>query len=300
MKSATVHRFEGLSLALLASVFWGLSGVCVQFLFQRRGVSVEWLVATRLLVAGILLLAISLLRGKDLFRIWRHPKDRWHLLVFGILGMLSVQYTYFAAIKYSNAATATILQYLGPVIIFLWLAVRKREWPGMMEWVSLALAIGGIFLLVTHGDPGSLVISRGALVWGLLAAVALAVYTLQPAALMSRYDTPVILGWGFLTGGIVLAMVAPPWKISGTWDLYTYLNTGYIILFGTIAAFYAFMVAVQLVGPKPASLMATTEPLAATGVGILWLGIPFGGLDWLACGCIIASMVLITMFPSKR
>jgi len=54
---------------------------------------------------------------------------------------------------------------------------------------------------------------------------------------------------------------------------------------------------VGLVDPKPASLMATTEPLAATGVGILWLGIPFGGMDWLACGCIIASMVLITLFP---
>ena len=57
------------------------------------------------------------------------------------------------------------------------------------------------------------------------------------------------------------------------------------------------MVAVKLVGPKPASLMATTEPLASTDVGILWLGIPFSGLDWLACGCIIASMVLVMLFP---
>jgi len=56
------------------------------------------------------------------------------------------------------------------------------------------------------------------------------------------------------------------------------------------------MVAVYQVGTKPASLMATTEPLAATGVGILRLGIPYGGLDWLACGCIVASMVLITLF----
>jgi drug/metabolite transporter (DMT)-like permease len=262
-------------------------------------VSIEWLVTVRLLIAGILLLMISAARGKDLFRIWRHPRDRWSLLIFGLFGMLSVQYTYFAAIKYSNAATATILQYLGPVLIFLWLALRRREWPGAVEWISLLLAMAGIFLLVTHGHPDRLVISAGALGWGLLSAVALALYTLQPATLMSKYDTPVILGWGFFTGGLALALVAPPWIVPGKWDVYTVLNTGYIIVFGTLTAFYAFMVAVRLVGPKPASLMATTEPLAATAVGILWLGIPFGGLDWVACGCIISAMVLVTLFPSK-
>jgi drug/metabolite transporter (DMT)-like permease len=295
-----MKKFNGLFLALLASIFWGISGVCVQFLFQRRGISIEWLVTVRLLLAGILLLLISVLRGKNIFVIWKGKKDLVGLFIFAIIGMLSVQYTYFAAIRASNAATATILQYLGPVLIYLYLAVKKKEWPHLAEWMALLLAMTGIFLLVTHGDPGSLVISRDAMSWGLLSAVALAVYTLQPAALMKRHDTSVILGWAFLIGGACLSMVAPPWKVTGTWDLYTWLNTGYIILFGTLAAFYAFMVAVRLVGPKPASLMATTEPLAATGVGIIWLGIPFGGMDWLACACIIASMVLITAFPSRN
>jgi len=296
-----MKKFEGISLALLASICWGISGVCVQFLIQRRGISVEWLVTVRLLVAGFLLLLISVLRGSDILPIWKNRQDALRLVVFAIFGMLSVQYTYFAAIRASNAATATILQYLGPVLIYLYLAVKKKEWPHATEWMALLLAMTGIFLLVTHGDPSSLVISRSALLWGLLSAVTLAVYTLQPAELMKRHDTSVILGWAFLIGGSCLSIVSPPWQVVGTWDSYTWLNTGYIILFGTLAAFYAFMVAVRLVGPKPASLMATTEPLAATIVGILWLGIPFGGMDWIACVCIIGSMVLITAFaPDGR
>lgn len=299
MQKSEIHTWEGLGLALLASVFWGLSGVCVQFLIQRRGINIEWLVSVRLMLAGVMLLAIAALQGRNLFSVWRKRRDVLSLFGFALLGMVPVQYTYFASIKYSNAATATILQYMGPVLIFVWIALRSRTWPGRMEWLSLMLALAGIFLLVTHGDPSSLVISTPALVWGLLSAVGLAVYTLQPARLMVSHATPVILGWGFLIGGVCLSFVHPPWRVDGSWDLYTYLNTGYIILFGTLAAFYAFMVAVRLVGPKPASLMATTEPLAATGVGILWLGIPFGGLDWLACACIIASMVLITLFPAR-
>ncbi len=299
MKSATAHRIEGLALALLASIFWGLSGVCVQFLIQRRGINIEWLVSIRLSIAGILLLAIAAAQGHKLFSVWRQRRDVLSLFGFALLGMVPVQYTYFASIKYSNAATATILQYMGPVLIFVWIAMRSRSWPGIMEWLSLLLALAGIFLLVTHGDPSRLVISTPALAWGLLSAVGLAVYTLQPARLMADHATPVILGWGFLIGGVCLSFIHPPWMVEGVWDKYTFLNTGYIILFGTLAAFYAFMVAVRLVGPKPASLMATTEPLAATGVGILWLGIPFGGLDWLACACIMASMVLIALFPGR-
>lgn len=45
--------------------------------------------------------------------------------------MLMVQYTYFAAIKHSNAATATVLQYAGPVIIAIYLAIKNKKSPDL-------------------------------------------------------------------------------------------------------------------------------------------------------------------------
>lgn len=42
--------------------------------------------------------------------------------------MLAVQYRYFAAIKYPNAATATILQYAGPALIAIYVAFQKWKW----------------------------------------------------------------------------------------------------------------------------------------------------------------------------
>ena len=51
------------------------------------------------------------------------------LLIFAIFGVMAVQLTYFVAIDKSNAPTATILQYLFPVLIVLFSAVRSRKAP---------------------------------------------------------------------------------------------------------------------------------------------------------------------------
>ncbi len=82
------------------------------------------------------------------------------MLLFGILGMLSVQYPYFAAIKASNTATATVLQYTAPAMIAVWVALRRRRWPSGRGYAAIALAMTGTFFLVTHGDFGALSISR--------------------------------------------------------------------------------------------------------------------------------------------
>src|SRR5690606_30047242 len=98
------------------------------------------------------------------------------------------QYTYFAAIGFSNAATATVLQYIGPAFIVAWYAIRNRKWPVAIEFIALTLAITGTFLLVTHGSFKSLSVTPKAFVWGMLAALTLAFYTIQPAELLKKYS----------------------------------------------------------------------------------------------------------------
>lgn len=44
--------------------------------------------------------------------------------------MLGTQYGYFASIQYSNAPTATILEYLMPILIISGTACQKRGGPG--------------------------------------------------------------------------------------------------------------------------------------------------------------------------
>lgn len=291
MESGTL---KGFILAITAGILWGVSGTVGQFLFQEREMSVEWLITMRMLISGICLLVFAGFGGPgDVFSIWRNRRDAIQLVTFSTTGMLAVQYTYFAAIKHSNAATATVLQYSGPIMIAVYLVLRYRRLPKPTELAALVLAVTGVFLLVTHGDIHTLTISRLALILGLASAVALAVYTLQPAGLLTRYKSPVVIGWGMLCGGFVFSFVKAPWNAEAYWDVQTYLFTGIVVLFGTLFPFYFYLTAVKKIGAQKASLLASSEPLAATLLAVYWLDVPFLLIDWIGTLCIISTVGLL-------
>ncbi|MFN4000354.1 EamA family transporter [Algoriphagus sp.] len=290
------QKVPGLIMAIGSAIFWGISGTCAQYLFEQKGFNPGWLVCWRMLIAGLILVIFSLSeKNSDTFRIWRKPVDALRLLLFSIFGMVAVQFTYFYSISLSNAATATVLQYTGPLLVVAFYAIKNRRWPILAEYASLALALVGTFLLVTHGSFDTLVISEAALLWGFLSAIALAFYTIQPVGLLRTYSPATITGWGMLLGGIAFAPFSNPWEMQGVWDLRAGLAFAYIILFGSVLAFYFFLKAVNIIGATTASLLCSVEPLAAAGVAVVWLGIYFGPMDWLGTLFILITIVLLTL-----
>ncbi|CDN73959.1 Uncharacterized transporter YdeD [Elizabethkingia anophelis] len=292
---------KGFLLALIAASLWGISGTFGQFLFQQRGVSVEWMITIRMLISGAILLSIGAFgKNPDVWVVWKDKKDAIKLVLFGITGMLMVQYTYFAAIKHSNAATATVLQYAGPVIIAIYLAIKNKKIPRFIDFVAIAFAVLGTFILVTHGDMGRLNISSTALFFGITSAFALAIYTIQPVKLLNKYNSAVIIGWGMLIGGLAFSFVKAPWQVEGHWDTQAYLYTAFIVLFGTLIPFYFYLTAVQLIGGQKSSLLASGEPLSATIIAVLWLHVPFTYIDWIGSLLIISTIFLLSYETKKE
>ena len=286
---------KGFTLAIIAAIMWGVSGTFAQFLFQQRGINVDWLITLRMLVSGSILLLFAVFIEKcDLWSIWKNKKDALQLLIFSFTGMLAVQYTYFAAIKHSNAATATVLQYVGPVIIAVFLAFKYKKLPNSTEFIAIALAILGTFLLVTHGDIQSLSISGIAFFFGIASAVALAIYTLQPVRLLVKYKSSLVIGWGLFLGGMGFSLLKAPLNMGGIWDIQAYLYTAFIVVFGTLIAFYAYLTAVKIIGGQKTSLLASAEPLSATILAVLWLNVTFSGMDWLGSLCIVSTIYLLS------
>lgn len=289
-KSKTALR--GVVLTLTGGILWGFSGTCGQFLMQTKHLTANWLVPYRLLLAGaVLLLWCGLKKGPEIFTVWK--KDAPGILVFGIFGMSMCQYTYFTAISASNAGTATVLQYLGPVLILIYMSLRSRTLPGKTETAAICLAVAGSFLLATHGKPGTMILSKQALFWGLLSAVALAVYTIQPVPLLDRYGSPVVTAWGMLSGGLLLCLFFRPWKIPAVVDGQAAVGMAAVILLGTVLAFSCYMEGIKCVGPKKASLYASIEPVAATVFAVVWMDASFGMMDLLGFACIISTVFLL-------
>ena len=293
-KSKVTYR--GIIMALTAAMLWGVSGTFAQYVFEVKHLDAAWLVTLRLLVAGILLLFFAgLKQDSDIIKIWQNKQDVLLLVLFGFLGLFALQYTYFKAIVASNAATATVLQYTGPVFLVIYYSIVNRKLPFAFEALAIILASTGVFFLVTHGNIHTLAISSEAFFWGISSAIAGMLNVLLPLRLLTKYSISSVMGWSMLIGGIASSFIGIPWIITGIWDTYTLLSVAFIILLGSLAAFYMYIIAVKEIGPQTASILACTEPLAAVLLAVCWLHVSFLWSDWIGTICILTTIVLLSI-----
>lgn len=281
-------------ITILGGCFWGLSGVCGQYLFDNKGVTVRWLIPLRLMIAGLTMLSYYLIKErKKAFRIWTNARDTVDVLIYGLAGITLCQYTYFATIELSNAGTAAVLQYVHPVIVLLIVCFQEKRKPKIVELAALFMAVFGIFLIATHGNIRTMAISGTVLFIGLLSAVTVVIYNMQPKRLMMYYPTPYLLAWGMTAGGMVLVPMMRPWQYSVTVDL-GFLGAFFGVVFlGSIVGFCLYMHGVKLIGPARASLYASVEPLAATILSAVWLKVPFQAIDLVGFAFIIGMIFLL-------
>lgn len=278
----------------IGAFLWGGSGVAGQYVLQDCGFSTGWLVVTRMILAGTILLSVDAVQHSDgILVIWREAKDCRETLFFAILGMLAVQYTYFACIKEGNAAAATVLQYLMPVVIILYTTIATRQAPRKVEMLCVALAVSGTFLLVTHGSLETLAIPGVAVFWGLSSAVAAAIYTVSPKRLIRKWRATLVVGWGMLIGGLVLALANPPWEFVGTWSMTAGWIYAYIIVFGTVIAFGCYLGSIKYIQPAEAGILGSLEPLSAIVLSVIFLGADISAPDILGTALILSTVVLL-------
>ena len=290
----------GMLSTFVGGTLWGINGVMGNYLFLNKNVTTPWLIPYRLILAGFLLLSyLYYKKGSKIFDILKNPKDLLQIVLFGLIGMLGTQYTYFSAIQFSNAAIATVLTYFGPTLVLIYMCLREKRKPLKYEIVSICLSSFGVFLLATHGDITSLQISFKALVWGILSALSVVFYTVQPESLLKKYGASIVVAWGMMIGGIFITFVTKPWNISVTFDFVTFLVLMLIIVFGTIIAFILYLTGVNIIGPTKASIIACIEPVAATICAILFLGVRFDFLDLIGFICIISTIFIVAYFDKK-
>ena len=287
---------KGILLALLAGILWGITGPLGQFLFDEKTITPEWLVTCRLIVSGtVILLGMFVKRRWEIFTIWKDKKDAVHMVIYSVAGMMAVQYSFFVAVEASNGGTATVLQYTNPVMIILYLALFQKVRPKSKEVAAALLALAGIFLLSTNGNLHTLVITPKGLFMGLLCAVFTCFYSMLPRRLMEKYDEVMVCGWSMFIGGIVLAIWKNPWEVGAGADYQVWGLFGMLVLFGTVIPFIASLKAIMLSGPMYANVLASIEPVVASFLTFLFLGTTFGGFEILGFGCIILTIVMLSL-----
>lgn len=291
------RALAGVLATLFGGLFWGFSGTCASFLFERYAIDTVWLMCARQVVSGLLFLIIILARKSDrqsIVRLFTTKRDILVLVVFAAAGVLLNQYGYLMAVRLTNAGTATVLQCLQLILIMVYSCLRMRRAPRRREFAGVVLALAGTYLLATGGSPSNLAIPLEGLVIGLISAVGAACMSILPARILKEYGPTVVTGSGMLLSGIATSAFFHPWEMMPQLDAVGWGAFVVLAAVGSCLAYSLYMKGVKEIGSMRASLIGTVEPVSAALTSALVLGTVFTLPDVVGFACIII-MVFLTV-----
>ena len=231
-------------------------------------------------------------------------RELLYLAAFGVFGVALVQLFYFLAIHRLEIGVSLLIQYLGPLFVALFAFFVLREHVRGRIWIALALALGGLTLVVDLWHGVSL--DELGVLFSLCSAVTFAAYMLLAEHAVGRRDPISLLWFGFLFASIFWAIVQPWWsfpfdvpgrsvsllgRLSGVhmplWALMTWM-----ILIGTIIPFFLIVGSMRHITATRAGILAMVEPVVASVVAYAWLGETLSGTTLAGGAVVLCGIVL--------
>lgn len=288
-------NLRGVACALAGGALWGFSGTAVSYLFRSSGIDPMWVMSVRMVLAGILFLLFSVARGdRRPFELLRDKSAVRDLLLFAGAGLFLNQFSYLMAIQATNSATATVLQSLQLLPVAAVACVIGRRAPKRREVIGMVLALAGTFLITTGGDPSQMALPPAGLAFGLLAALGGAGLAVFPGKILSTYGVSAVNGWAMLLVGLIAAPFVPDWgQAVASFDISCWVVFGALVVLGTWFSYLFYMQGVHEIGSLKTAMLSTVEPISATVLSALWIGVVFSPTDLLGFAMIIIMMPLV-------
>lgn len=263
---------------------------------MSRGMNVSQLISMRLLISGTVLTAIAATKYREnLVKVLRSKGALVGILLFAVLGFLMNQYSYLVAIDYTNAGTATVLQYMSPIVVLFFVALKERRIPEINEFLAIFFAVLGTFIIVTHGRLDGLAITPKGLVFGLLSAVTAAFCVVLPAKYVREYGSFPVIGLGMLMGGTISFFTTQAWQYPLVLNQGNLIGLFGIIGIGTILNYSLFFMGIAIIGSVKGSLMAAVEPISSVVFTVILMQDIFYPMDFLGMLLIIVAVLLISL-----
>jgi drug/metabolite transporter (DMT)-like permease len=291
---------SGLGIALFSSAVFGLSGSFAKSLLET-GWSPGAAVTARLTGAALILAlpAVWALRGR-----WHQLRDNWLTIgLFGLIGVAACQLFYFNAVARLSVGVALLLEYLAPVIIVLWLWAASRRRPRVLTAGGTLLSLAGLVLVLDL--TGAVEVDLVGVLWGMAAAVCLAIYFFITARENDTLPPIVLASGGLMVGAAVMWLAAAtgllPMAFStmdttlGPWTTPWWVPLAGLVVLATVLAYVSGVMAARALGSKVASFVSLTEVLFAVVWAWLLLGELPGAIQLLGGILIVGGVILVRL-----
>lgn len=286
----------GLVAAVLTAASFGTSGPFAKALLETGWTSGA-IVLLRVGIAALVLIgpALVALRGR-----WGVVRSEiGMILAYGLVAVAGCQVAYFNAVQHLSVGVALLLEYCGTILVVLWVWLRTRRAPARLTWAGIAVAVVGLGLVLDITGQ-----SRPApigVLWGLLAAVGLAVFYVAAARDTPGLPPVAVAALGMGIGTVALAVLGlariVPMSFAttnvrvGGGGIPWWLAIGELALIAAAAAYLLGTFAARRLGSTISSFVGLSEVLFAIVFAWLLLG-ELPHLVQLAGGVLIVGGVI--------
>ncbi len=297
-----MSRNFALILVGMAGVCWASSGVAVQDFFSHSTKNTMELTNIRMCGAGFLMLVILFLRGKfklSAARMNRKPKLWLYLFIYGLIGIVMVQFTYFQAISIGGAAATTVILSATPAMVVIWESLWNKKLPKKIEVAAVILAIVGVFLLVTGGDISKILIPLSCVFWSLASGASFAFSMIFGKVLFAERINPAFMtSVGMFTGGLITFTLINDYSWTPFFTRETIFDVAWIIIFGTVIAFLIFNAGLKHLTPEETALTGLTEPVSSVIISYFVFGTTFGLIE--SFGIVLVLLAVLSPILIKK
>ena len=299
LPSRTVPSWGLVAVALaVVYVVWGSTYLGIRIVVEEADPLTA--MGQRYTFAGLILGAVLAVRS-GIARLAITGKQLIGCAVLGLLlpllgnGMVSV-----AESKGATSGFTALLIAMTPLAIVVFRMI-EHDRPRTMTLVGVLAGFGGLAGLVLFGRGGAEPVPLGPALLVLFAATCWALGSyLQPRLWLPR-DPFVIAVYEMLLGGLIMTVVglSAGQELTLDYSSRTLLALGYLVVFGSVLAFTAY---VWLVANAPISLVATyayVNPVVAVLLGWLVLG---ETITWptVVGGSVVVAAVAIVISSERR
>ncbi|ACN17171.1 permease of the drug/metabolite transporter (DMT) superfamily [Desulforapulum autotrophicum HRM2] len=273
-----------------AAILWASGGAASKALFNA-GVTPEHLVQMRLTLASAVFFVWMKLVCPDRLKI--SPGDLPSLILLGVFGIATVQYTYLVAISKINVASAILLQYQAPALMVVFSVFVLKEKIRLLTLGAILFSTLGCYLVVGAYDLSLLSMNRLGMVAGLVSACAFAFYTMYGEYWMQRYHAITVIFYSTLIAAMAWNLVQQPLgAFEPAYTFHQWLLIALIAIPGTVVAFTLYFKGINIIRSARAGITATLEPIAAGAIAYLFLGEILAPLQMLG-GLIVIGVVIV-------
>ncbi len=228
--------------------------------------------------------------------------ERRNLFLMSFFGNFLFSICMLFGMSLTTACAAGVIMSSLPAVVALLSRVLLGERLGVPALAAVALAVGGIALLqlARGGQPGDAGAWRGDLL--VLGSVVCEALYVVIGKRLAAARAPLRVSALINLWGLVLMLPLGLWQaLHFDWSAPSPASWGLLVFYSLSASLVAvglWMRGLRHVPAHQAGVFTVALPLAATAVGVLWLGESVGPLHLLALASALAGIGLVARAPA--